>query len=74
VAAHLTTAQARKLGLLDEARAKRTTRRAAPGPYHTVCVLCREEFRTRAAEDRHVDETQHPRYALVAERQAVRPP
>jgi hypothetical protein len=60
--ARLSNADLRRLGL---AAPKRTTRKTAPGPYHTICVLCREEFRTRAAEDRHVTATGHPRYALV---------
>lgn len=46
-------------------KGKRTTRRKAKGDYHTICVLCREEFRTVASEDRHLNETGHGRYALV---------
>jgi hypothetical protein len=60
--ARLSHAELRRLGL---AAPKRTTRRTAPGPYHTICVLCSAEFTTRASEDRHVNETHHPRYALV---------
>jgi hypothetical protein len=61
--ARLSNADLRRLGLVPDK--KRTTRRTAGGPYHTICVLCRQEFTTRASEDRHVNETGHPRYALV---------
>ena len=67
-AVRITAARARQLGLpgIPKSSTKKgRVRRTAPGPYHTQCVLCREEFRTRVGEDRHVEATGHPRYALV---------
>jgi hypothetical protein len=64
----LTAADVRRLveqGRIDTPLKQRTTRKTARGPYHTICVLCRQEFTTRASEDRHVADTGHPRYALV---------
>jgi hypothetical protein len=60
--ARLSHADLRRLGL---AAPKRTTRKTAPGPYRTQCVICREVFTTRASEDRHLASTAHPRYALI---------
>ena len=62
--AHLTAAEARKLGLDVPATKKRTTRRTAKGPYLTVCHDCGETFTTQAAETRHLDDTRHCRYQL----------
>ena len=69
-AVRMSAAKARQLGLpgIPKTTTKKgRVRRTAPGPYRTVCVLCREEFTTRIGEDRHVDQTGHPRYALVLE-------
>lgn len=63
--ARITTAEARALGLDVKPSSSRTTRKVARGPYHTVCVRCREDFTTAASEDRHVTETHHARYELV---------
>jgi len=67
----MTAAEARKMGL-DLSTAKpakvRTTRRTAKGEaYHTVCKTpgCGMEFRSIAAEDRHLKETHHARFQLV---------
>jgi hypothetical protein len=61
--ARLSHADLRRLGL---AAPKRTTRKTARGPYLTECVLCPgSRFTTIAAEDRHLAETSHPRYALI---------
>ena len=60
----LTAAQARQLGLDVPTTSKRTTRKTAPGPYHTRCHNCGELFTTRAGEDRHLDATHHPRYEV----------
>ena len=43
----------------------RSTRKTAKGRYHTRCKTCGEEFRTIAAEDRHLKEHHHARYELV---------
>jgi hypothetical protein len=80
VTVHLTPAQARKLGIhtsgpnvVDPDTLTPPPPGPAPGarrratPYHTVCVLCRSHFTTQAAEDRHLEATGHPRYALVIE-------
>lgn len=68
MAAHLTAAQARKLGIDTTLGAKRRVRRTAKGPYLTKCKACGEVFDSRAAEDRHLDETRHYRYELILER------
>jgi len=65
VTAHLSEAEARRLGLVAPASKKRTTRKAADGPYHTRCCACREEFTVEAAETRHVESTSHARYEVV---------
>jgi hypothetical protein len=64
MAVRLTPAQARAIGV-DTAAPKRTTRRAAAGPYHTRCTRCGEEFTTEAAEERHLIAAHHARYELV---------
>ena len=64
VTARITAAQARALGI-DAPKAKqRTTRKEATGPYRTRCTTCGEEFTSMAAEDRHVTDTLHARYAI----------
>lgn len=65
--AHLSAGQARALGLVQSPRndAQRKTRREASGPYLTRCVTCHQEFDTRAAEDRHVNQTRHARYEAL---------
>jgi hypothetical protein len=61
--ARLSNADLRRLGL---AAPKRTTRKTARGPYLTECVLCAgSRFTTQAAENRHLEATGHPRYALI---------
>jgi len=68
--AHLTAAQARRLGIdTDADRAThvaatqpRRTRRALPGHGVSVCHTCGETFTTAAAETRHVADTGHARY------------
>ena len=65
--ARMTAAQARAAGIdLSTARpAKVRTRRVAKGHYHTRCHTCGDEFNTMAAEDRHLNDTGHRRYAIV---------
>jgi hypothetical protein len=65
----MTAGQARALGIDVAAPGrKRTTRKEVTGtPYRTACVLCGDTFTTIAAEDRHLKETRHPRYALILE-------
>lgn len=61
----LTPAQAKALGL-DIPSASGRDRRVAPGPYHTRCHTCSEEFRTMASEDRHhAANPEHRRYEVV---------
>lgn len=76
MAAHLTPAQARALGIAVPAGARARApkdRGTAPGPYLTECFDCREQFRTRASEDRHHAETKHARYQLVLDLDAETP-
>jgi hypothetical protein len=69
VAAHLTEAEARALGLDVKAARVRTTRRTVKGaPYRTRCCTCDEVFDTEAAENRHVAGTTHRRYEIVLTR------
>jgi hypothetical protein len=63
---HVTDAQARQLGVAAPAKPKRT-RKAARAPYHSRCTRCGAEFRTQAAEERHVHDTHHARYELVVQ-------
>lgn len=64
--AHLTAAQARRLGIdvpATAARPRRATRLALPrGRAVSVCHTCSERFTTEAAETRHVAATLHARY------------
>ena len=66
----MTVAEARALGLLDQVASARPvkvrSRRTAKGAYFTVCMACGIEFHTMAAEDRHLKETRHYRYEIVA--------
>jgi hypothetical protein len=62
MAARLTEAEARALGITVKAGRTRTTRRTAKGPYWTRCVTCGTVFETAASEDRHVAETDHRRF------------
>lgn len=62
--AHLTPAQARKLGIdVPDAPKVRQTRKALPGHGTSTCCTCGEVFTTIASEDRHVKATLHPRYS-----------
>jgi hypothetical protein len=64
--ARITAAEAKRLGIETKVGRTRTTSRTAKGvKYHTICVECGEEFTVQAAEDRHVDDTRHARYALI---------
>ena len=66
MAAHLTEAEARALKLPVKAARVRTTRKALTGqPYHSRCNSCGEEFRTIAAEDRHLRDASHARYEWI---------
>ena len=65
MAARLTEAEARALGLDVKAKRARTTRKTAAGPYRTICKTCDVVFETSAAEDRHVADTGHARYEIV---------
>lgn len=66
MAARLTKAEAKKLGIVVEQQArKRTTRKTAKAAYHTQCVTCGERFDSEAAEERHLVEHHHARYELV---------
>jgi hypothetical protein len=63
VTAHLTAAEARRLGIDVPAPRRRTTRRALPRAGSvSVCHTCGERFTTDAAETRHVAATFHARY------------
>ena len=66
----MTVAEARALGLLDKIAdakpVKVRSRRTARGPYFTVCATCGTEFHTQASEDRHLNETRHARYEIIA--------
>jgi zinc-finger of acetyl-transferase ESCO len=64
MAARITAAEAKKLGI-DVKGKKRTTRKVAKAAYLTVCKTCGERFTTAASEDRHVHDTHHARYELV---------
>lgn len=67
--ARLSASEARRLqlpqGPAGRQPAKTRQRKVAKGAYHTACISCGVEFNTRAAEDRHLDETHHARYELV---------
>lgn len=64
VTAHLTAAEARKLGLaVPDTTPRRTTRRALPRDRAvSTCHTCGVQFDTDAAETRHVAATFHVRY------------
>jgi hypothetical protein len=61
----LTPAQAKALGLETKTKIRRTRKAVTGEPYHSRCVACGDEFRSIAAEDRHVDDTKHARYEVV---------
>jgi uncharacterized C2H2 Zn-finger protein len=69
MAARLTEAEARALGITGvKAARKRTTRKqvgADDGPYRTRCTTCGEVFRSEPAEDRHIATTTHRRIELL---------
>ena len=64
MAAHLTAAEARALGITAPAGRTRTTRKAAPGHGRSRCYDCGQLFTTAAAETRHVA-AGHCRYESV---------
>ena len=67
MAAHLTAAQARALGIDVPAPRPRPTRKAlARGRQVSTCHDCGEQFTTDAAETRHVAATFHARYDCAA--------
>ena len=61
----ISVAEAKRLGLLDPQKKKRTTRKEAPGPFNSRCMVCQEEFTTIASEDRHLLATKHGRYEVI---------
>jgi hypothetical protein len=66
--AHLTSAEARALGLpAPPGRGSTKDRRTAGGPYLTICKSCGDQFTSMAAEDRHLHETKHIRYDIIIE-------
>jgi hypothetical protein len=63
VTVHLTTAQARALGVTTAPARKRTTRQALPRDGAvTVCHTCGDRFTTDAGETRHVDNVHAARF------------
>ena len=66
-AAHLTPAQARRLGLdvPTTGTGAGRTRKVARAPYRTRCTRCGTEFTSEAAEERHLIAEHHARYELV---------
>ena len=68
MAARLTEAEARKLGITVPARSRaKKSRAVVKGPWHIRCWTCKVEFHGEAAEDRHLKETHHARYENVIE-------
>ena len=68
MAARITAAEAKRLGI-DVPQAKARKRSVAKGePYLTECHVCHERFDTQVAEDQHLDATRHHRYELVLTR------
>lgn len=66
MAARLTAAEARAIGLDVKPTRARTTRKVAKGRYHTTCHTCGEHFMTIASEDRHLAaHPDHRRYELA---------
>jgi hypothetical protein len=69
MAAHLTRAEARALGIdatgkaVDPAPTK--PRRRKRDPYRTECFDCGQVFTIAAAETRHLENTGHCRYQLT---------
>ena len=64
MAARISNAEAKRLGLTVDKK-KRTTRKEAAGPFRSRCWTCEEEFDTQAAETRHVLATRHSRYEVI---------
>jgi hypothetical protein len=66
VAARLSPAEARRLGLIPPPSGSARNRKVARAPYHTRCMRCGAVFTTQAAEDRHVDRIGgHLRFELI---------
>lgn len=65
--AHLTEAEARKLGLIDEPAKVKTTARAVRNKdcLPNRCCTCDEVFTTEAGERRHSDGLGHNRFEAV---------
>lgn len=73
--ARISAAEAKKLGLTPDPDAPpvpgtgsgRRTGKRAKALYHSVCMTegCGKEFKTEAAEERHLHQTHHARYQLV---------
>jgi len=64
--ARITPAEAKRLGVEVPATARRrSTKKVAPGPYHSRCTTCQEEFDSYADEDRHLVKTHHARYSVL---------
>lgn len=67
MAAHLTAAEYARLGLerppssaeSSNRKRARTTRTETKGPYRSRCHACGLEFTVRAAETRHMTDTNH---------------
>lgn len=73
--AHLSTAEARRLGLVgDGASGRSPTAKRSPRarfPYLSECHACGEHFTTETAEVRHSDATGHRRYQLILTRKGT---
>jgi hypothetical protein len=68
MAARLTVAEARALGIDVGATTSTRQRTVARAPYHTRCTTCDERFTVEARERRHSDSEHHWRFELVLER------
>ena len=64
---HLTPAEARRLGITESSKAKRTRKTVPVNECAPVrCVACGELFGSQAAEDRHFQtHPTHRRYEMV---------
>lgn len=64
MAAHITAAQARALGIDVSARTPSRTGRTAKGPQLATCHTCGAELVGETAAARHNAETHHGRYPI----------